>query len=255
MMLAAGKQPGLLLAGLLLVGLALPVPADDEPAGYARDPYENWNRKVFSFNETVDAWVLKPVAKGYRAITPNVVQTGVGNFFANLGEVSNFANNLLQGKPLDAGKDVLRFGLNTTVGIGGLFDPATSLGLRRSEEDFGQTLSAWGLPEGPYLVWPFIGGQTLTHTLSLPMDYYVLNPVPYLVEEPEARYGISALYAVHLRASVLDAEALIHGDRYSFIRDAYLQRRTFLINDGRIGSDPFLDDDEDFQFSDDDFAY
>lgn len=220
----------------------------------AHDPYESWNRKVFSFNEKIDTWALKPVAQGYRFITPQFLRTGVSNFFSNLGEVSNFANNLLQFKPLEAGKDLTRFALNTTVGVVGLFEVATPLlDLQRSHEDLGQTLNVWGLPEGSYFVWPFLGGQTLSHTLSLPVDYYYLSPVPYVVDDKKVRWGLSALQVVQLREGLLDKEALLKGDRYSFIRDAYLQRRTFLVNDGRLESDPFLEDD-DFDFDDADFA-
>lgn len=241
-----------LLVFLSLVGCSASPKIDQPPSEL--DPYENWNRKVFVFNDGIDAWVLKPVAKSYRFITPKFVRKGVSNFFGNLGEVSNFANNLLQFKPLAAGKDLTRLTLNTSVGVAGLFEVATPLfGLQRSHEDFGQTLNTWGLPEGPYLVWPFLGGQTLSQTVSLPVDYYYLNPVPYIIDNKEVRWGLSALQVIQLREGVLDAEQLIQGDRYSFIRDAYLQRRTFLVNDGRLESDPFLEDD-DFDFDDDDFA-
>lgn len=219
-----------------------------------QDPYENWNRKVFSFNEEVDAWVLKPVAKSYRFITPKFVRTGVTNFFFNLGEVSNFANNLLQFKPLAAGKDLTRLTVNSTVGVAGLFEVSTPLfNLQRSHEDFGQTLNTWGLPEGPYLVLPFIGGQTLSHSVSLPVDYYYFNPVRYMIDSKEVSWGLTGLQVVQLRERLLEAEQLIQGDRYSFIRDAYLQQRTFLVNDGRLESDPFLEDD-DFEFDEADFA-
>lgn len=218
------------------------------------DPYENWNRNIFTFNDRVDAWLFKPLAQGYRFITPQFARKGVNNFFSNLGEVSNFTNNLLQFKPLSAGKDLTRFTLNTTIGVVGLFEVATPLfDLQQSHEDFGQTLNTWGLPEGPYLVWPFIGGQTLSHTLALPVDYYYLDPIPYVIDNQKVRWGLTGLEVVALRESVLDAEHLIQGDRYSFIRDAYLQRRSFLVNDGRIESDPFLEDD-DFEFDDADFA-
>lgn len=240
-----------LLVFLPLVGCSTSTPKN-QPA--AHDPYENWNRKVFTFNDTLDTWTIKPAAKTYRFITPKFVRKGVRNFFLNLGEASNLVNNLLQFKPLEAGKDLTRFTVNTTVGVAGLFEVATPfIGLQRSHEDFGQTLNAWGLPEGPYLVWPFLGGQTLSHSISLPVDYYYLNPVPYIIENKEARWGLSALQVIQLREGVLDAEKLLQGDRYSFIRDAYLQRRTFMVNDGRLESDPFLEDD-DFDFDDDDFA-
>lgn len=228
----------------------------EEPSINVNDPYESWNRKVFAFNEGIDAWVLKPIAQGYRFITPKFVRKGVSNFFSNLGEVSNFANNLLQFKPLDAGKDLTRFTLNTTIGLVGLFEVATPLfDLQPSNEDFGQTLNTWGLPEGPYIVWPLLGGKTLSETVSLPVDYYYLNPVPYVVDQKEIRWGLTGLQVIELRESMLDAEGLIQGDRYSFIRDAYLQRRTFLVHDGRLESDPFLEDDDfDFNFDEADFA-
>jgi phospholipid-binding lipoprotein MlaA len=221
-------------------------------ASLPHDPYENWNRKVFAFNETLDAWILKPVATGYRAVTPRFFRTGVRNFFANLGEVSNFTNNLLQAKPAAAGKDAVRFTLNSTVGVLGVFDLATPLGLQKSEEDFGQTLNVWGVPEGPYLVLPFLGGQNLSHSLSMPVDYY-LNPMTY-IDDSVVYYSLGGLFLVQRRTDLLEAEKLIRGDRYSFIRDAYLQRRAFLVNDGRMDRDPFLDD-EDFDFDDEDFAY
>lgn len=235
----------LLLLALLLTSAAA---VADNP----RDPYEHWNRKVFVFNETLDAWVLKPVATGYRAVTPGFLRTGVRSFFSNLGEISNFANNLLQAKPAAAGKDVLRFSLNSTLGVLGLFDLATPLGLQKSEEDFGQTLNVWGVPQGPYLVLPFLGGQNLSHSLSLPVDYY-LNPT-YHIKNSVVSYSFNGLFLVQRRVDLLEVEKLIQGDRYSFIRDTYLQRRSFLLNDGKSVDDPFLDD-EDFDFDDEDFAY
>lgn len=246
---------GLLFAGFCLVGCSTAPPAKPNiHLVNPQDPYEEWNRKVFSFNEFVDTWALKPVAKSYRFITPKFVRTGVTNFFSNLGEVSNFANNLLQFKPLAAGKDLTRFTVNSTLGVAGLFEVSTPLfNLQPSHEDFGQTLNTWGLPEGPYLVWPFLGGQTLSHSVSLPVDYYYLNPVRYMIDSKEVSWGLTGLQVVQLRERLLEAEQLIQGDRYSFIRDAYLQQRTFLVNDGRLESDPFLEDD-DFEFDDADFA-
>ncbi|WP_404418242.1 VacJ family lipoprotein [Marinospirillum sp.] len=226
--------------------------AEDGGGQHPRDPYEDWNRKVFAFNEMVDGWVIKPVAQGYKAITPRFLRRGVRNFFSNLDEVAQFGNNLLQGKPLAAGKDVARFTLNSTLGLVGFLDVATPLGLERSQEDFGQTLNTWKVPQGPYLVWPLVGGQTLTHTLATPVDYR-LNPMAY-IEHPYVAYSLWGLYGLQLRTDLLDAESMISGDRYSFIRDAYLQRRTYLINDGQVGSDPFLDDDFDDMDFDDAFS-
>jgi phospholipid-binding lipoprotein MlaA len=225
---------------------------DNAGSQHPLDPFETWNRKVFAFNETVDNWVIKPVAEGYKAMTPRFLRKGVRNFFSNLDEISQAGNNLLQGKPLAAGKDAVRFTLNSTLGLVGLLDVATPLGLERSQEDFGQTLNTWKVPQGPYLVLPIMGGQTLTHALATPVDYR-LNPMAY-IEHPYIAYSLWGLYGLQLRADLLDAESLISGDRYSFIRDAYLQRRTYLIKDGQMDSDPFLDDDFDDMDFDDAFS-
>lgn len=229
-----------------------PVALDSEQStrvAHPQDPFESWNRRVFAFNEVADRYFMKPVARGYRAITPRFVRTGVGNFFFNLREIPHSVNNLLQGKPGQAGVDLGRFTVNSTLGLLGVLDVATPLGLSPSHEDFGQTLNVWGVPQGPYIVWPFLGGQTLTHTLALPVEYH-LTPLRAL-DDQTTRYALAGLYVVHLRHEVLDFERLISGDRYHFIRDVYLQRRTHLINDGRMDEDPFLDDDfSDFDFDD-----
>lgn len=229
--------------------VALDEPSSNNP----RDPWEGWNRGVFTFNDTLDSYITKPVAKGYRYITPQPVRTGVTNFFANLGEVSNLMNNLLQGKPLDALKDTGRFLVNSTVGLVGLFDVATPLGMPRSEEDFGQTLAVWGVPQGPYVVWPFLGGRTLTDTAGLIPDTYV-NPMYQVEMDDDIRWKLFSLNLIQTREGLLDSEQLIQGDRYTFIRDTYLQRRDFLIQDGRIEHDPFADDGADFDYDEDDFA-
>ncbi|WP_114416318.1 MlaA family lipoprotein [Marinospirillum perlucidum] len=246
----------LLLLVLLLTGCASQTPQPSEATDWAeenpRDPFEDWNRSVFAFNDTLDTWFLKPVAQSYRWLTPSFFRTGVSNFFANLREPVHLVNNLLQAKPLDAGKDLLRFSINSSIGVLGLWDVATPLGLQPSEEDFGQTLNAWGLPEGPYLVWPVLGGQTLTHTLSRPLDYR-LTPPAY-IDDYYIQGGLLIVEGVNLRASLLDAERMISGDRYSFIRDAYMQRRDYLISDGELQEDPFLEDDFDDIDLDDAFA-
>jgi len=246
------KQALLLILLLTLFGCSSqPQIAEEEPdwGPHPQDPYEGWNRKVFAFNETLDGWIIKPAAQGYQAVTPRFFRTGVRNFFRNLNEISQVGNNLLQAKPLAAGKDATRFTLNTTLGIAGLFDVASPLGLQPSQEDFGQTLNVWGVPQGPYLVWPLLGGQTLSHTASLPVDYF-LHPVAYL-DDAQVTAGLGVLYGLQRRTDLLGAEGMISGDRYSFIRDAYLQRRDYLIADGQMDSDPFLDDDfDDLDFED-----
>lgn len=229
--------------------LSTPAEADPWDEGYAthpQDPYEHWNRRVFAFNEQFDTYLFKPTAEFYRWALPDFAQRGVKNFFSNLREPAHLTNNLLQGKPSAAGRDTSRFLINSTLGLAGFLDVATPLGLNPSIEDFGQTLNVWGVPEGPYIVWPFIGGQTLTHSLALPVEYW-LNPISH-IDDAGQRYATGGLYLVQLRADFIEAESLIRGDRYSFIRDAYLQRRDFLIRDGVLDQDPFLD--QDFNFDD-----
>ncbi|MFW3616250.1 MlaA family lipoprotein [Billgrantia antri] len=237
-----------LAAMAMLAGCAGRVAVEER---HPDDPWEGFNRQVFSFNEAIDRTVLKPVARGYRAVTPQPVQTGVGNFFSNLGEIRTTLNSLLQGKPANAGLSTSRFLINTTVGIAGLWDFATHMGITADEEDFGQTLGVWGVGEGPYLVLPLLGPSTVRDTSGLPLDAYTY-PLTY-VEDDKVRYGLTALRIVDVRAGFLDQEELIRGDRYVFIRDAYLQRRRFEVSDGEQGEDPFASDEFDFDFDDDDF--
>ncbi|SEK89751.1 MlaA family lipoprotein [Halomonas daqiaonensis] len=217
------------------------------------DPWEGFNRKVFAFNDVLDRYALKPVARGYRFITPAPVETGVGNFFANLGEPRTALNSLLQGKPGNAGIATGRFLINTTVGIGGLWDFATHMEITGREEDFGQTLGVWGVGEGAYLVLPLLGPSTVRDTAGLPADRYTY-PTTY-VEDDEVRLGLTALRVIDTRAGLLDQEAMIRGDRYSFIRDAYLQQRRFEVSDGELGADPFASDKFDFDDADFDDAF
>ncbi len=204
------------------------------------DRFEPINRAMFSFNDGLDRAILKPVAKGYKAVAPKPVEKGVSNFFSNLGEVKNVFNDVLQWKWKQAGNDTGRFLLNSTVGILGLFDVASSAGMEKSDgEDFGQTLAKWGVPTGPYLVLPFLGPSTITDTAVLPVNWY-LNPVAY-VNPDRDRYLITAADVIQTRAELLELEDLISGDRYTFIRDAWLQRRQFQINDGEV-EDDFGDD-------------
>ncbi|MGQ4877461.1 VacJ family lipoprotein [Billgrantia sp. LNSP4103-1] len=252
------KQTGLftrtliMLASLaMLAGCAGRVAVEDR---HPDDPWEGFNRRVFVFNEAVDRAVLKPVARGYRTVAPQPVQTGVGNFFSNLGEIRTTLNSLLQGKPANAGLATSRFLINSTVGIAGLWDFATHMGITAEEEDFGQTLGVWGLSEGPYLVLPLLGPSTVRDTSGLPVDIYTY-PLTY-VEDETVRLSLTALRIIDVRAGFLEQEEMIRGDRYSFIRDAYLQRRRFEVSDGELGDDPFASDEFDFddaEFDDGDF--
>ncbi len=209
------------------------------------DPWESMNRAVFRFNDTLDAHLLKPVSQTYQRSLPRPVQSSVNNFFSNLGEVSNTFNNLLQGKWRGAGLSASRLTLNTTIGLLGLVDVAQAAGLNRAEpESFGQTLSVWGVGPGPYLVLPVLGSSTATDTISLPVDW-TLDPVRYMGGDLE-RLAIKGIEAVDDRAYLLNAEELISGDRYVFIREAYLQRREYLVQDGEI-TDDFGGDFDDFE--------
>lgn len=201
-----------------------------------QDPWEGFNRKVFAFNDTMDHYLLKPVAKGYQAVTPDPLEHGFSNMFSNLKEVRNIVNDLLQGKLSQAGNDSGRLAVNTTLGLAGFFDVAKHMGLLKSDgEDFGQTLAAWGVGQGPYVVLPFLGASTLRNAGSLPVNSFA-DPIGKVDHVP-TRNSLWATELVGLRASLLSAESLISGDRYAFMRDAYLQRRTYLVNDGQVEDD------------------
>ena len=199
------------------------------------DPWESINRPIFRFNDTLDTYALKPVARGYQAVTPQFLEDGVHNVFSNIGEVGNLANNLLQGKLHDAGVDTSRLIFNTTFGLLGFFDVASKMGLQRSDEDFGQTLGAWGVGSGPYLVLPLLGPSSLRDAPARIPDSF-LGPYPYIDHVP-TRNVSRAVNVVDIRASLLSAEKLVTGDKYIFIRNAYLQNREFRVTDGEVVDD------------------
>ena len=202
--------------------------------GSDRDPLQPLNRAIFGFNETFDKVLLKPVAEGYRAVLPEIVRTGVTNFFSNIGDVWIAANNMLQGKPENALQDVMRVAINTVIGLGGLIDVASDAGLEKHNEDFGQTLGRWGVGSGPYLVLPFLGPSTLRDGVSLVGVDTAVDPVWNLDHVP-TRNTLYAGRAVDARANALDAVRIMEEaalDKYRFVRDSYLQRRRYLIYDG-----------------------
>lgn len=203
--------------------------------GENEDPWENTNRAIFRFNDALDRWALKPVAKAYQKITPDVVEEGVHNVFRNVGEVRNLTHNILQLKMHDAGVDTARFMFNTTFGVLGFFDVATKMGLQRSDEDFGQTLGSWGVKSGPYVVLPLFGPSTVRDTLAMYPDSYV-SAYRYINDVP-VRNSVFALNVVDTRSSLLSVERMISGDKYRFIRNAYLQNREFRVMDGNVVDD------------------
>lgn len=216
----------------LLAGACATIPPD--AGSNPVDPLERMNRHVFEFNDRVDRAVLKPVAQGYVAVVPEPVRGCVGNFFANLGDVSNAANNLLQGKPVEAVSDICRIAINTTVGVLGCFDVASKAGLEKHNEDFGQTLGRWGLGSGAYLVLPLLGPSSVRDAVGRVPDAYV-DPANAAGDDVRARNTLFALETIDLRARLLDAGRLLDAaalDKYQFTRDAYLQRRRNLVYDG-----------------------
>lgn len=199
----------------------------------ADDPLEGFNRAMFDFNDGLDRVALKPVATAYQDVLPSFVQTGVNNFFGNIGDVWTMVNNFLQGKPDQGFSDVMRVAFNSTFGLGGLLDIASEAGIPKHKEDFGQTLGKWGVGSGPYVVLPLFGPSTVRDTAALPVDWsgdlwVYANPV-------DVRNVGAVIRLVDQRATALNATNLLEDialDRYTFIRGAYLQRRESQVNDG-----------------------
>jgi phospholipid-binding lipoprotein MlaA len=217
----------------LISALALLAGCASGPQAIKEDPLEPWNRQVFAFNDAVDRAVLKPVAITYQKITPKPVRNGVRNFFGNLKDGWSVVNNALQFKGQNAADSLSRFGINTFLGLGGVFDIATELGIERHSKDFGHTLGYWGVPAGPYLVLPLLGPSTLRDTAALPVDN-AGNLTSQLTEE-SVRNNLLVLRVVSLRANLLGASAMLDEvalDKYSFARDSYLQYRRNAIYDG-----------------------
>ena len=215
------------------------------------DPWEGFNRQVYAFNDVVDRWTLKPVARAYEAITPEFVRNGIGNFFDNLTYPATIVNQLLQGKPGMAARDTGRLLMNTLFGVGGLVDVASRAGLPENDEDFGQTLAVWGVPSGPYLVLPFLGPSSVRDTPSSFAEYFV-DPLTYADLHWEEVWALRAVEIVDARARLLPLEPTLERtfDPYAFVRDAWLQRRAYEIYDGDPPVEPleleeeWLDEDE-----------
>ena len=210
----------------------------------ANDPFEDINRKVWAFNEFLDNNLAKPTAEIYTTLAPNFVEVGMSNFFRNINELDNTANQLLQGHPVLALNDFTRFLINSTIGIGGFIDVGSRIGLQRHDEDFGQTLGAWGVSTGPFLMLPLYG-PTTPRGLAGKSVSSVLGGT-FAIEEDDVKLGITALDALETRARYLEVEPLIIGDRYSFIRDSYLQYQDFEASNGLNQEDDFVDDMDDF---------
>ena len=230
-----------LLLGLLSGCASLPPGAKPDRA----DPWERMNRGTHRFNNAVDRAVLKPAAVAYRDYVPRIVRVGIGNVLDNLETPTTIANQLLQGKIVDGLKDTGRFVINTTMGIGGLFDPASDAGLPKNDEDFGQTLGRWGVPAGPYVVIPFLGPSTVRDVPARYVDSF--NRAPELFDQEVGVLGDTTFEYVRIGLSALDTRVeLLNLDRvreqafdeYVFVRDAWLQRREYAVRDGDVEEEP-----------------
>ena len=207
------------------------------------DPYEKSNRKVFEFNNKIDKLFLRPVTDFYDRATPEFAQTSITNFFANLDDIRISINNLLQGNVVESMSDITRFFINSIFGLGGFFDVATEMGLEKHSEDFGQTLGKWGAKPGPYLMLPFLGPSTTRDAFTFVGDT-ALAPTLSL-EENTARVGLISLDLINTYSAFTGIADIESKDQYAFLRDAYLERRKYEVNDGLLIEE--LSQDEDFE--------
>src|SRR5690606_28473781 len=220
---------------LALVGPASAVEEDYYADGYHNpDPWEPVNRVVFRFNDTLDTYALKPIAKGYDRVVPGPLDVGVTNVFSNLGDPKNLVNNLLQGKYHDASVDLSRFLMNTTAGVVGLFDVATRMGLQRNDDDFGQTLGAWGVESGPYVMLPFFGPSTVRDGSAFAVEGFAGYSYGSQMDHVPSRNTALGVDVVDTRAGLLSQERMIRGDKYRFLRNVWLQNREFKVMDGQV---------------------
>ena len=240
-MLLLAKLKRIVLLGLIgvMVGCA------SIPAGVAHSPHDPWepfNRSVFEFNEGLDTYLLKPVVAGYRFVLPEFVRDGIYNFFSNYSDIYTALQNLLQGKPDYAFSDLMRVVVNTTFGLGGLIDMATPGGLPKHKEDWGQTFGVWGIPSGPYVVLPFFGPSSVRDIFGTAADLesdYLFRLLP----DVALRNSLTGLRVVNARNTYYEAGDLLDGaaiDKYSFVRDSYIQRRAYQINEGRDDEEPLM---------------
>ena len=228
---------------LLILLLSFPIFGEE-----INDPFEDQNRDIFIFNEKLDEKLLKPAALTYRKVTPQFARTGVTNFFNNLEEIDTTINQVLQGEIKYAFNDAGRFVINSTIGLFGLIDVASKMGLEKHEEDFGQTLGVWGFDSGPYIMIPFLGPSNPRDLLSRPISSFLSGT--FAMEDNDVKITLVGIDALETRERLLDAETLIIGDKYIFVKDAYIQSREYEINNGSTEDDEFLDDMEDI-FGDD----
>jgi len=232
---------------LAMMGSAITFAEDENP-----DPWEGFNRSVFAFNETLDKYVAKPLAEGYQYITPEPVDQSVSAFFSNLGDVLVIVNDLGQLKFAQAASDTARFLINSTVGFFGFFDVASHIGLEKHDEDFGQTLGYWGVGTGPYLVLPVLGPSNMRDAGGKVLDFASGLTYTSIGDTTAQQAGLFTLEKVDLRADLIASEGLISGDKYTFLRSFYIQRREYLVNDGVVEDE--FEDFDDFDDEEDDWG-
>ena len=239
--LPAGRAAIIILASLWFAGCAS---TSTRLTHAPTDPYEKLNRGTYRVNDALDKAILRPVAKGYKNLTPQPVQTGVSNFVANMEMPGTLLNDILQGKFRAAVADTGRLLLNTTMGIGGLFDVAAKAGIDHNEEDFGQTLGKWGVPAGPYIVIPLLGPSDLRDAPSRVVDLFT-NPAHYA--NWPASYGYTLVSNVNKRADLLSLDETVNKafDPYAFLRDAYLKNRAYKVADGDVPDEELVDPEAD----------
>lgn len=244
--MSSAKLPFCLCLILFACGCATQ-PAAPPDQRSAADPWEPLNRQIHGFNYGLDKVSLKPIAKGYEAVIPEVIRTGIGNFSQNLRTPLNIVNQFLQGKVKDGFSETGRFLANSTFGLGGLLDVATDMGLEQKNEDFGQTAAVWGVPDGPYVIVPILGPHTLRDTFLIPLNF--MGDLLLYYDNASVRDKIYFVRLIDVRQRLFSAEELIEDstDRYLAIRESYLQHREFVIHDGNPPEDEdfyeeFLDD-------------
>ena len=228
-----GPQPSLVTLSAILVLACSLAGCASLPPGSAREPrdhIERYNRSMYQFNTAVDHAILRPVARGYAKVTPRPVRAGVSNFFGNLGYTKTIGNDIFQGHPLDFGSDVARLVVNTTVGIGGVFDSATRFGLERHDRDFGQTLGKWGLPTGTYLMLPLLGPSDVRDAFGLLSDRFM--SIEGQIHDPVLQAGLTVADRVNGRANMLSLDKAIDSayDPYAFVRNVWFQRRDYKVH-------------------------
>jgi phospholipid-binding lipoprotein MlaA len=229
---SSARRRAAALAAMLGLSAALAgcasLPKGEKPD--PRDRFERFNRSIYAFNTKADHLLLRPVARGYVKITPAAVRTSVHNFLDNLAYTKTIINDFLEGKWRDGGTDTARLVINTTIGIGGLFDPASKAGLDRHHTDFGQTLGTWGVHSGPYLMLPILGPSTVRDAIGLLPDEY--STLPAYIRPVWIPWTIGAMQGIDIRVGLLDEDKLLDSayDPYAFVRNVWLQRREYLIH-------------------------